>query len=111
QRAAKNVTQQLRPFHTGAVVKEIVCRGDRVAVIPEKVSVKVVLPALGNERYLRAGRAPVTGIRIRRDYAELFNRVRADSQNRCKGRTQLLFVDVDAVERQVRLVAATAGHI
>src|SRR4029079_4017709 len=65
----------------------------------------------GNQLDLRTRRASLRSVRVGRRDEKLFHSIRTDAQHRAKRVAGLLLVHVNAIERDVGLVAATAGDV
>ena len=116
KRSAERVPKQARPDVRLAVLQfrvliEIVV-GYEVgrAVVLICRAMQLVGAALGQQLHLRAGRAPLVGACIGGGYAELFHGIQGGSQRARKGIALQLVVVVDAIQRDVGLVASRAVY-
>src|ERR1700740_1590562 len=71
---------------------------------------KSTCAALGHQRYLCAGTLPLVCSIIRRGDSEFLNRILSHRENRGKGVSIRLIVDVDVVEWDVTLIASGSIH-
>src|SRR5262245_772449 len=92
------------------LVKVVVGNGVGGAIVLVGGAVKIIAAALGLQLYLRAGRTAHIRARIGCRHTKLFDGIEGCAQRALKRRAQRLIVVVDAIERQVRLIAASAVH-
>src|SRR5208282_5831831 len=71
-------------------------------------AVPAVGSALGDQLHLGAGRSPRIRVGVRGGHAKLFDRVQGGTHRSLESKAVALVVIVDAVERDVGLVAASA---
>ena len=93
----------------GELVEVLVARPLGVAVRPVAGTMEFVGAALGHQRHLGGARAAHVGAVVARADLELLQRVERHAHHRRVGEALHRIVDVNAVERDVRLIAARAG--
>jgi hypothetical protein len=79
-----------------------------VTTTVEECTVNLVRSTFGDKRDLRAEDRPWLALALAVGHPELLNRLGVQPQHRRRQRVGLRFIDVDSVERDVRLVRSRA---
>src|SRR5262249_25033955 len=102
--------QQRGPRYAGAVVEEVVGRGDRVAVILVKSAVEFVGSTTRDERDLRA-RAPAhVSVSVHGSRAEFLYRIQSHAERRAECGAGRLVVIVYAIQCDICLIWLSPVH-
>src|SRR5258708_39636322 len=113
---AEHVTDELSPLvwlstrEFRCLQKIVVCRERRVPVVFVKRPVELVRPAFGHECYLRTGGTSGIRVGVARGDAKIGNGILRVAQHASECEAVVLVVDVDTVQRDVGLIAASAVH-
>ena len=104
--AAEDVAVQLGGGNAIQVIEEGVGVGGLVAQEVIERAMQLIRAGLGDERDLGTGAARRVGVGVARCHPEFLHGIERHPQHTRKGGAGLLVVDVDAIERDVALVAA-----
>ena len=111
QRSAKGVADQRRNRHTVLVVEPVIGSEQRAAVKLEERAMPVVGAGLADQVDLGCGAAALVRIGIDRFNTKLRDGLCIQSQHVPAEGVRFCVVNIDAVQRNVGLVAARAGNV
>ena len=115
--SAENVTVNVFSLNSGAIIDKRVSRTEIRTFEIKSRAAKIIRAAFCGEGNLRSRRATLRGVRIRSRHAKFFDRFGCNAKNGIQSGRQisraagLLIVDVNAVERDIRLLVTSAVHI
>src|ERR1035437_4241434 len=109
-RRAEDIDIQRRNRHAGAIAEKVVGRGFGAAPVFIHGPVEIVGAGVRHQRNIGAGCAALGGVPIRRRAAALRHRIGSHSEHAGERGPGALIVHINAVQRDVALIAPAAVH-